>query len=306
MEKNLLFFLDTGERASPFDIYMGYEAGYDVVIPYSKVEPEETEELVQDIIFPGGPKGVKQTSVFIGGSEFEKVTNVLENAKEAMFEPFESPIIVDPEGAYTTASALVAKAEASLSKIREGSLEDKKVTVVAGTGPVGQTAAEICADAGADTLITETWGKVADQLDEIAEEVSERAGTKIEGMVTTNDEKKYESIKDADVILSTGAEGIQTISEDVLERLDGKARVVCDTNAVPPTGIEGLDPNDDMERISENLYGIGALTIGNLKKKMELNLLKEAKEADKGIYDYKNSFEIARERVATVPEISSE
>ncbi|KXA98942.1 hypothetical protein AKJ39_00095 [candidate division MSBL1 archaeon SCGC-AAA259J03] len=305
MEKNLLFFLDTDDRASPFDIYMGYEAGFDIVIPYPKVTADETEELVQDIIFPGGPQGVKQVSIFIGGSEFDKVTDVLETAKEAMFEPFEASIVVDPQGAYTTASALVSKAEASLSKIREGGLEGKKVTIVAGTGPVGQIAAELCANAGAETLITETWGKVADQLDDIAEEVSERVGTEVEGMVTTNDETKYEAIKDADVILSTGAEGIRTISEDVLEKLDGKPRVICDTNAVPPTGIEGLDPNDDMERINENLYGIGALAIGNLKKKIELTLLEQAKQAGKGIYDHQNAFELAREKVVAVPEITS-
>ncbi len=305
MDKKLLFFLDTDDRASPFDIYMGYDAGYDEVISYSSVTSEETEELVQDMIFPGGPQGVKQVSIFIGGSDFDEVTDVLDGVKDAMFEPFEASVVVDPQGAYTTASALVSKAEAALRKIREGDLEGKKVTVVAGTGPVGQIAAELCASAGAETTITETWGKIAEQLDDVAEKVSERAGVEVEGMVTTNDEAKYESIEDADVILSTGGEGIETLSEDVLSQLNDKARVVADTNAVPPTGIEGLDPNDDMEIIQENLYGIGALAIGNLKKEIELTLLEQAKEAGKGVFDYQNAYELAREKVVAVPEISS-
>lgn len=305
MNKDLLFFLDTDDRASPFDIYMGYEAGFDDVIPYSKVTSEETEELVQDTIFPGGPEGVKKVSLFIGGSDFDEVTDVLETAEDAMFEPFEASVVVDPQGAYTTASALVSKAEAALRKIREGDLEGKKVTVVAGTGPVGQIAAELCANAGAETTITETWGKTADQVDDVAEKVSERAGTEVKGMVTTNNETKYEAIKDADVILSTGAEGIRTLSEEVLEQLDGKPRVVADTNAVPPTGIEGLDPNDNVEIIRENLYGIGALAIGNLKKEIELSLLEQARKAAKGTYDYQNAYELAREKVVSVPKITS-
>ncbi len=305
MQKNILYFLDTDDRASPFDIYMAYDAGFDTVVPYSEVKAEEVEELVQDAIFPGGPEGVKMVSFLLGGSDFEEVTKVLEATEEAMFEPFEASVVVDPQGAYTTASALVAKASTGLSKLREGDLEGKKATVIAGTGPVGKVAAELCAKAGAETVITETWGKTADQVDDVAEEVSERAGTKIEGMVTTNNETKFEAIKDADLILSTGAEGIETLSAEVLEKLDKTTRVVADTNAVPPTGIEGLDPNADMEEIQENLYGIGALTIGNLKKEIEQKLLKRAMASDKGIFDYDDAHELAKEKVVAVPEIKS-
>ena len=36
----LLFYIDTDAKASPFDICMAYDAGYNAVIPYENVNPE--------------------------------------------------------------------------------------------------------------------------------------------------------------------------------------------------------------------------------------------------------------------------
>ncbi|KXB05978.1 hypothetical protein AKJ51_04380, partial [candidate division MSBL1 archaeon SCGC-AAA382A20] len=218
----MLFYFDTDESASPFDILMAHDAGFDEVVPYQGVTADRVGELVQDAIFPRGPKGVKHTSFFMGGSDVEEVKEILENTKDAMFPPFEASVMVDPRGSNTTASAMVAKVERGLAEIGEGSLENKKVVILAGTGPVGRIAAMLCANEGADVTIT---SRNEDRAKNIAGDLSEESGHEIQGIRASSDEETYDAIKDAEVILSAGPEGVRIISEDTLKKLEGKTRV---------------------------------------------------------------------------------
>ena len=63
----ICYFFDTDDVASPFDINMAYDAGFDIVVPVSKMRAEFVPKIVQDAIFsrkPGAP-----TTFFIGGSD---------------------------------------------------------------------------------------------------------------------------------------------------------------------------------------------------------------------------------------------
>ena len=52
MEKLYILHLFTPmAQASPFDINMAYDAGYDGVVPYAHVELEQVAALTQDTIF---------------------------------------------------------------------------------------------------------------------------------------------------------------------------------------------------------------------------------------------------------------
>ena len=66
-------------------------------------------------------------------------------------------------------------------------------------------------------------------------------------------------------------------------------------NAVSPPGIEGLKPTWDCKEVVPGVNGVGALAIGNLKLRVELNLVKKAIEAPSGYCSYKEAFETARE-----------
>jgi methylene-tetrahydromethanopterin dehydrogenase len=99
---------------------MAYDAGYNAVIPYENVTAEDSKTLVLDALLSRGPKGAKNTVFMIGGKNAEKAEQVFEAVKNAMFPPFKGNIIVDPAGAYTTAAAMVAKAENALSGISLG------------------------------------------------------------------------------------------------------------------------------------------------------------------------------------------
>jgi len=108
------------------------------------------------------------------------------------------------------------------------------------------------------------------------------------------DEKKFEIVKDADIIWSLAAAGVQILSEGLMSKLP-KNKIVIDINLVPPYGIEGIKPKHDNEEIYPGIFGIGALAIGRLKANSEGQILKEAANT-KGlkVFDYNYAFEIAK------------
>ncbi|MEM0487840.1 MAG: methylene-tetrahydromethanopterin dehydrogenase N-terminal domain-containing protein [Candidatus Bathyarchaeia archaeon] len=294
--KTVFIFLDTDKHASPFDILATVDVLPDaLILKYENVTVEDAEKIVYDAMFPRGPEGAKHTKLFINGRDLELTNAILEKVKKCMFPPFELSVVIDPRGAYTTASAAVAKTlETSMAK-GFGDLKGKTVTVLAGTGPVGQTAARLYASEGANVIVTSRDIKRANAVaDKINEELKEKKAT---GMEVKTPEDVGAAIKDAEIILAAGAAGIQLLPLGVLKEFGKKCRVVADINAVPPLGVEGLKPTWDGKEILPNVYGIGALAIGALKISIEAKMIKMAAEEPKGIFDYKVAYQIAKEAI---------
>ena len=110
MEKvSILHLITAAKNASPFDVNMAFDAGFDKIMPYTHVEMNEVASLVQDAIFSRGPSGVKRESVFIGGRDIDVAMDMLNLAKKAMVPPFEVSVFADPSGAFTTAAGMMAK-----------------------------------------------------------------------------------------------------------------------------------------------------------------------------------------------------
>ena len=72
------------------------------------------------------------------------------------------------------------------------------------------------------------------------------------------------------------------------------SKVMADTNAFPPFGIEGISQEDDMTEIAAGIFGIGALVIGKLKYELEKKILEEARSNSKDVYGYKDALQFAR------------
>lgn len=294
--EKIVYFLDTDEHASPFDINMAYDAGFDVVIPISNVKAEQVPKLVQDAIFSRKPKA--PTSFFIGGANVREGEKIAKTVVKSLVPPFEVPVIIDPRGSHTTASAIVAKTLEVAMKHEINNISGKKA-VVLGTGPVGRIAAVIAAKQKCKTVLVETWDKGSEKaVKKLAKELTEEAGegaSEIVGEFAITDEQKFEIIKDADIIWSLAAAGIQILSIELMSKLP-KNKIVIDINLVPPYGIEGIKPKYDNEEIYPGIFGIGALGIGHLKSATESSILKKAtKTKGKKIFDYNIAFEIAKE-----------
>lgn len=292
--KDVLLFFDTDENASPFDILTAYDAGFDEVVPYENIKVENIEKLVRDAIYPRGPEGVKHTSFLIGGSSPEVVERALEEIKETMFSPFEASVVMDPRGANTTGSALVAKLEKILLDNFNSNFENEDVLVLAGTGPVGRIVAKLCASEGANVQIT---SRVADRARRIAGEISNGCEYDIRGVRAANDKEVVEAINGSDVIVSSGPEGVRIVSESVLEDIDDGVKVMADLNATPPTGIENLDPSLDNGKFMDEIIGLGGLALGDFKSWLEREILSLANEKDNGLFGYEIAFEMAKEEL---------
>ena len=71
-------------------------------------------------------------------------------------------------------------------------------------------------------------------------------------------------------------------------------KVLLDINAVPPFGVEGIELKDDMREMLPGIFVIGALTVGDLKHKTEKEILREARNNGKDVYNFNIALPMAR------------
>jgi len=294
--RTVFVFLDTDEHASPFDILATIDVLPDAtILTYENVTAENAEKIIYDAMFPRGPKGARHTKIFINGRDFKQVNDIAKKAKKCMFPPFELSVVVDPRGAYTTASAAVAKTFELAFNKSLGKLESKTVTILAGTGPVGQTAARLYASEKANVIVT---SRELQRASSLAMKINEECESqRVKGVEAQTSEEVGKAIKDAEIVLSAGAAGTTLLPLSVLKEYGQKCKIVADINAIPPLGVEGLKSECDGEEILPNVFGIGALTIGKLKLKVETDVIRRAAEEPKGFFDYKIAYEIAKNTV---------
>jgi methylene-tetrahydromethanopterin dehydrogenase len=304
MEKAFILHMFTPEKnLSPFDVNMAVDAGWSSAIPYTRLELAEIPALVQDAIFSRGPSGVRRTGIFIGGRDVKIAMDMLNAARKAMVPPFEVSMFADPSGSFTTAAAMVALAEHELEK--QGSqLQGSNVLCLGGTGPVGQIAAVLAAQAGANVKII---GRQLEKAQAVAALCNAEYGggqTQIEGDADAN---KPTLILDADVVFATAAAGVQVLSAELVAAAP-KLKVAADVNAVPPSGIAGLDAfhkGTPLPGSNSGAVGIGALAIGDIKYQTQHKLLAlmgaRVSKADKPVYlHYEQAFATARSLVKPI------
>jgi methylene-tetrahydromethanopterin dehydrogenase len=297
MEKPYLLHMFTPTpNASPFDVNMAYDAGYDAVIPYCNVGLDQVTALTQDAIFSRGPKGVARTGIFIGGREIGMAADMLDAARRSMVPPFEVSVFADPSGAFTTAAAMVAAVERALEKFHHTDLKGKQVVVLGGTGPVGAAAAVLASGAGAKVKIASHSSVARARM--TSEVANARYGVNTEPVEAGSAEQTSALVGNIEVVLACAKAGIQVLSRTQLEAAK-KLLVASDVNAVPPSGIEGLDAMDDSKPLTSGpnaAVGIGALAVGNIKYQVQRGLFEKMLNAKKPLYlDFRDAFELARE-----------
>ena len=237
IKKSILHLITAAKNASPFDVNMAYDAGYDQIMPYTNVALSEVAGLSQDVIFSRSPSGVKREAIFIGGRDIDLAMQMLEASKKAMFAPFECSIFADPSGAFTTAAAMIAKLEFHLKKQFNEDLTGKTLSVFGANGPVGGCSAIIAAQQGAIVQLV-TYKSVTDL---VAKVNSWNVKYKINLQVVdgTTEQAKQQVLANADLVICAAAAGVQVISHGHLQ-VAKKLKVLADVNAVPPLAVQGL------------------------------------------------------------------
>jgi len=294
MEKvSILHLITAAKNASPFDVNMAFDAGFENIVPYTNIVLEEVTGLAQDTIFSRSASGLKNEAIFIGGRNIDLTMDMLEAAKRGTFPPFEISMFADPSGAFTTGGAMVAKVEHHLKKHFNTDLRGKKVAVFGATGPVGGCIAVMAAKQGAHVELV-----AHSSLEEARNKAfsyNQRYGVSIGYVDGISDAAKQEVLDKSSVALCAAAAGVRVISAEQIAH-SKMLRVIADVNAVAPTGAEGVDVKMDGVVIEgTKVLGIGALAIGDLKYKTQHNLLKQMLETDKPLYlEFMAAFEMAR------------
>ena len=291
--RHILHMLSALGHVSPFDVNMAVDAGFEVVVPYTRVELKEVGGLIQDAIFSRGPKGAKATGAFIGGKNAELALDMLAAAKKAMVPPFEISVFADPAGSFTTAAAMVAKVEKAMA---QKGLAGRKVVIYGGTGVVGFAAAVITALQKAHPVLVGYDGP--ERVKALAESAKKRFGVEIGHADGSSEAANSAALGDAEIVLSAPRAGVRVLSKDQLAKAS-KLLVAADVNAVPPASLEGIGVQDDGKAIAgSQASGIGALAIGGVKYKVQAGLLKRMIETDKPVYlDFRDAFDLARQIV---------
>lgn len=255
--KKLLYQFDTDPHPAVFDNVLAFDGGADHVTAYGGVSPANVGSLVEGAIFTRPPAHKKLTAIFVGGSNLADGEALLAAVRKKFFATFRVSVMLDSNGANTTAAAAVAWLS---RRAAGGSLAGKRVVVLAGTGPVGQRASAMLARAGAKVVIT---GRQLDRTQSIARAIEARCQHPIEAMAAADSADRSRVVHDAQVVLATGAAGAELLPESVWSALP-QLEMLCDASPTPPAGIEGVDTMD-RGSLRHGKVCFGAIGFGALK-----------------------------------------
>jgi methylene-tetrahydromethanopterin dehydrogenase len=293
-EKHILHMLTPLKHMSPFDVNMALDAGYDAVLPYTNVTLEEVGGLVQDAIFSRPPKVGVRTGMFVGGKNAILALDMLSAAKKALVPPFGLSLFADPAGSFTTAAAMVACVEKALTDKKQRNLKGLKTAIFGATGVVGFSSGVIAALEGAEVTLVGYDG--VKRVSDAAREIKTRFQADVRVADGSDDNKKAEILAHAEAALCAGRAGVRILSAAQLAAAP-HLLVVADVNAVPPSGVEGLDMMANGAQLTpRGTLGIGPLAIGNIKYKTESGLFQKMIAATKPVsFDFRDAFQLARE-----------
>ncbi len=283
MTKKLLFQLDTDESPSVFDNVVAYDGGADHVTGIGGVNPDNVLSMIDGCIYTRAPKDKHFTGIFVGGSSLQEGQLVFDAIKKRFFSNFRVSVMFDSNGSNTTAAAAVA----NISNVCN--LNGKKAVVLGGTGPVGQRAAALLSLEGANVFIT---SRNIEKANSIAKQINERFGSSCAALPGGTKDQRISSVADAAVVFATGASGVVLLEkEDWLS--NDSIEVLCDANAMPPLGIQGIEMNDKAE-VRNGKKTFGAIGFGGLKIAVHRECIKRLFLTNDAVYDAEEIYKLAK------------
>jgi hypothetical protein len=281
----VLIQLDADRHASVFDAIVAVDAQVDRLLQYAAVRPEDVTALVHGAMFTRGPDDLKSTAIFVGGSRVEDGEALLAQVKRTFFGPLRVSVMLDANGANTTAAAAVVAAG------RHISLADCPALVLGGTGPVGQRIARLLADQGARVRL----GSRDRQRAEVAcRSIAQQAGRELplEACATGSAGELAGALEGIQLVFAAGAAGA-TLLPLAQRRANSTLRVAIDLNAVPPAGIEGIDVTDAAtDRDGVQCYG--AIGVGGTKMRIHKECIRRLFTDNTLVLDAEEIYELGR------------
>jgi hypothetical protein len=269
----ILLCLDTDPQPSVFDGVVAVDAGVEHLFRHSGVVAADVRNLIYGAMFTRGPADLRSTAVFMGGNDVAEGEKLLAAARKCFFGPMRVSLMLDSNGANTTAAAAV------LSAKKHVTLKNAGIAVLGATGSVGRRVVRLLAREGANvTVASRQQTRAQEVCDDVRKAISDAQLTAAE---TRDESSTRAAIENAIVVIAAGAPGVELLS-DKLRSESKNLKVAIDLNAVPPAGIGGVAPQDKAaDRGGQLCYG--AIGVGGLKMKLHkaaIHRLFESNDAD--------------------------
>lgn len=288
MKPTILVQLDPDPQPSVFDAVVAADSGVAHLFRHGGVRPEAVRDLVHGALFTRGPSDLKNTAIFVGGSDVRSGESLLKAVTEAFFGPFRVSVLFDANGCNTTAAAAVLAAAEGAATTR-GGLEGATVAVLAATGPVGQRVARLLL--GMEGVTVRVGSRRLDKAQATASLLKANGKSDPVPFATADPSDLERGIAGADVIISAGAAGATLLPASA--RKTSGARVLVDLNAVPPLGIEGVEATDKGKE-RDGALAWGALGVGGTKMKIHKKAIAELFTSNDKVVDAEECLQIGR------------
>jgi hypothetical protein len=284
-KRKILIQIDSDLQPSVFDRVVAIDAGVDELFSYGGIKPEQVRDLVHGAIFTRGSKDLKATAFFIGGSDVSAGERLLDEARRHMLPQFglTVSVLLDANGANTTAAAAVRAASRHLN------LAGIPALVLGGTGPVGQRVARLLARRGALVRIGSRQRPRAESVCEAIRSKIDSA--RVEPAATGAPEELHAALLGRVLVIAAGAAGAVLLPR-AARPAASDLRVAIDLNAVPPSGIEGVEVMDKgVER--QGVIGYGAIGVGETKMKVHKAAIARLFENNNQVMDAEEVYSLA-------------
>ncbi len=281
----ILLQLDTDDQPSVFDSVVAVDSGVDHLFRHHAITPENVRERVHGAIFTRGPDDLRNTAIFIGGSDVARGEHVMRATVGAFIGPLRTSVMMDSGGANTTAAAAVLAAGKHLE------LDGATALVLAATGPVGQRVAWLLARAGATVRAA---SRRIDRAAAVVADLEKKSpGADVTPLGIASESELVAALKGVSLVIAAGAAGVELLPAAAIAAAH-ELKVAIDLNAVPPLGIAGVKVTDKaVERDGVTYYG--AIGVGGTKMKIHKAAVRALFEANDRVLDAPEIYELGRQ-----------
>jgi len=281
----ILIQLDTDPQPSVFDSVVAVDSQVDQLFRHGGVTADGVRDLVYGAMFTRGPEDLRNTAIFVGGSDVQEAETVIKAVTECFFGPVRVSVMLDASGANSTAAAAV------LAVKRHLPLAESRVTVLAATGPVGRRIVRLLARQGAEVAVT---SRTQERAGECCLDIqSQVEGARLTPYAIVSPDGRAKSLEGSDAVIAAGAPGVPLLPLEDRNQCD-QLKVALDLSAVPPAGIEGIDPQHKADD-QNGVICYGAIGVGGSKMKIHKAAIERLFQSNDAVLDAEEIFAIGQE-----------
>ncbi len=281
----ILVQLDTDPQPSVFDAVVAVDAEVDHLFRHAGVQLSQARDLAYGAMFTRGVPDLHNTAIFVGGSDVAAGEKLLAEVRRAFFGPMRVSVMLDSNGANTTAAAAV------LSAAKHLSLAGAEAVVLAATGPVGSRAVRLLAAAGAKVKVASRNRARAEAVCQTV--AAQVAGAQLTTVETGSPEQTATVLERAQVLIAAGAPGVQLVS--AAQRSASKhLKVAIDLSAVPPVGVAGIDLQDRAKE-RDGVICYGAIGVGATKMRIHKAAIRQLFTSNDQVLDVEEIYKIGQQ-----------